>query len=83
MIFFMFTADRLRFAYLGVTDVSPATKRPTTANINVCHISNRLIGKGEVARFPCGKSGRYVALVLKYKNFLTICEVKVYGRKYL
>ena len=66
-----------------MTDKSPAVQKPTIDNINTCYISNRIIKAGEEARFPCGKTGRYVAIVLKEQEFLTICEVRVFGRKYL
>lgn len=39
------------------------------------------MGKGQTRQFPCSRpiKGRYVFVVLNVNEYLTLCEVEVYG----
>lgn len=41
--------------------------------------SNVQIGQGQVKDVPCVGIGRVVKIVLPQNDYLTLCEVKVYG----
>ena len=77
--FSLFPAERLRFALIGTTDVSPVEAEPTEDNIDVCAISNSLLAAGETKAFQCGNTGRYLAVVQENKQYLTVCEVQVFA----
>jgi hypothetical protein len=58
------------------------TKAPVVGDYDVCATQGPALGAGETKLFACGsanKHGRYVVVQLKGKNFLTLCEVEVYG----
>jgi hypothetical protein len=55
------------------------TKAPVVGDYDVCATQGPALGAGETKLFACPSYGRYVVVQLKGKNFLTLCEVEVYG----
>ena len=70
---------RLSLLRIGTTNTDSQNSAPTISNINVCVRQKEHLGPGEIRAFPCMATGRYVVIVLEKKDFLTLCEVEVYG----
>ena len=47
----------------------------------VCATETGSLGAGETKIFPCKAMGKTVRIQLNGRNYLTLCEVEVYGRK--
>ena len=73
------TADRLREFQIGTTDTSPKEESPTLNSYDVCVINNVSVGSGVFKLFDCSATARYVIIQQRIPEFLTLCEVKVFG----
>ena len=74
------TGTRLRNVRIGVSNVSPTTRVPALGNFDVCFYYYGVYGAGETRTFPCpGGLGRYLIVQLEQKQYLTLCEVKVFA----
>ena len=78
-----FSDWRLRTFKIGTTYVNPRDTAPTADSISVCHSSqNDALRKAEARSFNCVVKGRYVVILQGEVQFLTLCEVEVYGMYY-
>ena len=75
----MIVAERLSRIQIGTTDVSPSTVAPALTNYKVCHYFAGAIRAGISQSVWCGTIGRYLVIQLKTTQYLTLCEVEVYG----
>ena len=81
-MFFPFEDHRLDNVEVLVNNRDPASDPPTgydRASNGFCAISNGVVPRGGSRDLPCGLSGRYVIVYMAHKDFLTLCEVEVYG----
>jgi hypothetical protein len=72
-------AERLQDFVIGLTDFDPAVSAPTVDTLRVCATSEQAVTRGASALFDCEERGRYLVVQLKGTNYLTACEVEVYG----
>ena len=78
-LFLLFPAERLNNFVIGVTDNDPRIMKPTPESLDLCATNTQAIGRGASKAFECEASGQYVVVQLKGRNYLTLCEVEVYG----
>ncbi|GMH44697.1 hypothetical protein BSKO_12649 [Bryopsis sp. KO-2023] len=64
--------DRLKFMEISVGDKQPYTLNPSC-------VTGGQAGRGEAKSWKCDLTGRYVTVSLRATNYLTLCEVQVYG----
>jgi hypothetical protein len=78
-------AERLSNFDISVTNWDPQDMAPSPSLLkdDVCATENGRLGAGETKVIPCVKVGRYVIVQLKGRNYLTMCELEVYGSKYV
>ena len=76
-----FSADRLNNLILGLTDTSPDQLTPMVGKYDQCATQVPALGRGEIKEFSCNQQGRYVIVQTNTRNYLTLCEVEVYGGK--
>ena len=74
-----FTAERLADFQIGTTFNNPSVTAPVLGAYSVCASQGDALGAGKTKDFACDSTGRYVIVQLKGANFLTLCEVEVYG----
>jgi len=75
--------DRLRNIRIGSSNVSPTKRVPALYNYDVCFNYYGVFGAGETRTFPClAGVGRYVIVQLEQKQYLTLCEVKVFAETF-
>ena len=77
--FIFLSANRLANFQIGTTNVSPDTTAPAVGSYDACAHSDGALGAGETKSFDCAAKGRYVIVQLKGSNYLTLCEVQVFG----
>jgi len=74
-------ADRLSNFYIGLTNVSPWTSAPSLARSSVCKFTVANPPAGSTTDFTCDtdtEPGRYLFVMLKNKEALTLCELEAY-----
>ena len=71
---------RLSHIRIGVTDNNPKEHPPNVTNLTVCARKNTSMEDGSES-FPCTARGRYLVIINEAKDFLTLCEVEVYGHQ--
>ena len=74
-----FTAERLADFQIGTTFNNPSVTAPVIGEYSVCASQGAALDAGETKDFVCDAKGRYVIVQLKGANYLTLCEVEVYG----
>ena len=74
-------ADRLKNFQVGTSNDSPQTKAPAISNYNVCAKQATAVGAGETKALKCDATARYVIVQLNGYQYLTLCEVEVWGPK--
>ena len=68
-------------------DVVVLSRRPVAGRAlpggMVCAFYSGAVGRGATKSIACRAKaiGRYVAIKLRTKNYLTLCEVRVFGKK--
>lgn len=75
-------ADRLANFQTGVTNTDPASSAPKVGGYSVCGTMGGAVGGGATHTFECpgcGVTGRYAVVQLKGTNYLTLCEVRIFG----
>ena len=74
-------AGRLSNINIGTTDIDPSVSAPTLDTMTVCARDDNPMVLGEIRPFCCGTSGRYLVVMLDKPDgeFLTLCEVEVFG----
>ena len=72
-------ADRLSKFKIGLTNKNPLQNRPTATNVYVCVTQRHALDRAETRNYACGKEGRHVVVLMEKKEFLTLCEVAVFG----
>ena len=78
-----FPADqRLSNVRIGVSNTSPESQAPTVENQNICASHDPALGMGETKALSCDAAGRYVTIIIEKEDYLTLCEVRVYGSMY-
>jgi len=73
--------DRLSNFYIGLTNVSPWTSAPNLATSSICKFIAGYPPGGVPTDYICDPGtapGRYLFVLLKNQNFLTICELEAY-----
>jgi hypothetical protein len=83
---FLFAGNRLANFQTGVTDVNPSSSAPRVGAYKVCNVMAGAVGRGASYTFKCpgcGVTGRYAIVQLRGRNYLTLCEVRVFGCKYM
>ena len=78
-IHFHLSAERLSNFKVGLTNISPQQQAPTVGNYEECATVNELLGAGQKKLVACSGKGRYLVIQLIPKNYLTLCEVEVFG----
>ena len=65
-----------------VTDVKPRPGK-SLKGTRVCAYYKGVAGRGATMSIRCSKpvTGRYVAIVQSRKQILTLCEVRVFGKR--
>ena len=76
------TATRLSNFQIGATNTSPQARAPAIGNYQACAHVGGALAAGETRSITCNGKGRYVIVQLKGRNYLTLCEVEVYGGMY-
>ena len=76
------TATRLANFQIGTTNTSPQAQAPAIGNYQACAHVGGALGAGETRSIACNGKGRYVIVQLKGRNYLTLCEVEVFGGMY-
>ena len=76
------TATRLSNFQIGTTNTSPQARAPAIGNYQACAHVGGALAAGETRSITCNGKGRYVIVQLKGRNYLTLCEVEVYGGMY-
>jgi hypothetical protein len=74
-------AERLSNFYIGLTNVSPWTSAPRLSTSSICIYSAGYPPANVPTNFICDpgtESGRYLFVLLKNQNYLTICELEAY-----
>jgi hypothetical protein len=65
-----------------VTDCDPRKKKPNVNNYQLCNAHGGGVGRCEFFRMNCRRTlyGRFVIVqIVGRKEYLTLCEVDVYG----
>ena len=77
----MSTASRLQNYVVVVTDTRPTGDKPSYESSNIC--ASRKDSHANTLNLRCYKAtkGRYVMIQLKNREFLTLCEVRVYTKE--
>ena len=75
----LIAGDRLSNFKIGVTNRNPLENRPNAINLYVCVTRRHKMGGSERRDFKCGREGRHVVVLMEKKEFLTLCEVAVFG----
>jgi hypothetical protein len=73
--------ERLSNFYIGLTNVSPWTSAPSLARSSICKFTVANPPAGVPTDYTCDpgtEPGRYLFVMLRGKNFLTICELEAY-----
>ena len=75
------SADRLSHLHIGLMKKSPAVKdfNPGPEDYVVCGLSLFEHKAGETKNIKCQKSGQYLIILMAKRDFLTLCEVEVFG----
>ena len=73
------TAPRLNNFQIGTTSISPAVEAPWLYNYAVCATRSGSLGAGAYETFICSAQARYVIIQLRWRGYLTLCEVEVFG----
>lgn len=81
IIIIQIPAERLSNFQIGTSNTSPQTKAPTLVNYDVCATHSGALGAGETKAIECNAKGHFLIIQLKGKNYLTLCEVEVFGGK--
>ena len=76
---FQISAERLTNFKIGLTNISPQQQAPAVGNYKECATVNERLGAGEKKSVACSGQGRYLVIQLIPKNYLTLCEVEVFG----
>ena len=79
---FIISGNRLANFQSGVTNVNPSATAPKIGAYKVCAAFAGAVGRGATHVFKCpgcGVNGRYAVVQLKGTNYLTLCEVRVFG----
>ena len=74
-------ADRLKRFQMGLSSMSPEDLAPFIDNYAPCATVEEPLGLSETRAFQCVGRGRYFIVQLLYREFLTLCEVEVYGSR--
>jgi hypothetical protein len=76
------SGNRLRNFRIGVTDCHPRKKKPNLRNYRLCSAYRGHLGRGQTRNFRCRRTlyGRYVIVQLVGREYLTLCEVEVFGK---
>ena len=77
----LLSAERLRDVFITVSNISPETQAPTLSGATNCGSYAGPFTDGETRSISCGKSGRYISVILDTTERLTLCEVQVFGSK--
>ena len=72
-------AERLSNFKIGLTNINPEEKAPAVGIYEECVTVNELLGAGQKKLVACSGKGRYLVIQLIPKNYLTLCEVEVFG----
>ena len=76
------TANRLRDFQIGVSNFNPGSVDPNlyrSSDYKTCAKYRPAMGPGEYRSFDCFDQGRYVIVQLSAHDYLTLCEVEVFG----
>ena len=73
--------NRLRNFRIGVTDNNPRRVRPNINNYQLCSHYGGAAGRGQLLNLNCRRPmyGRYVIVQIHGRQWLTLCEVEVFG----
>ena len=77
----MIAGNRLRNFRVGVTNRHPRRVRPNHSNYHLCRHHGGAVGRGQLLNLNCrrGLYGRYVIVQIHGRQYLTLCEVDVFG----
>jgi hypothetical protein len=73
--------QRLSNFYIGLTNVSPWTSAPTLAKSSICKFVVETPPAGTPKNYTCDagtEPGRYLFVMLKNQEILTLCELEAY-----
>ena len=78
------SGNRLANFHIIVTNTPPRSGRKLNFKRGeICAYKRGAVRQGKAESFRCrpGKRGRYVAIVQSRREWLTLCEVEVFGKK--
>ena len=79
------TGRRLRNFRVGVTNNNPRRVRPNINNYHLCSHHRGAAGRGQLLNLNCRRRlyGRYVIVQIHGRQYLTLCEVQVFGEYHI
>jgi hypothetical protein len=78
---FSLPAERLTHVKVGLASVNPQVQAPAEGNYEVCATVDDVLAAGENKLIKCSGTGRYLVIQLPAEQYLTLCEVEVFGGK--
>jgi hypothetical protein len=70
---------RLDHVQMGMTNSNPRVTSPSAVTYTACAAEPRVFGNAATRSFTCDAKGRYLVVQLQNKDYLTLCEVEVFG----
>ena len=78
--FVRFTEKRLAKFQIGISNEIPTVNPPNLDADSACATIDDHLKRGELRKWiDCSGTGQYVVVQLMVTNYLTLCELEVYG----